>query len=211
MRRKSSPVSPKAVDTGLLPIPGVCGCRGCMRTSLLNQMPAGAAGLLWALSRYWWEDVGVQTRECWLFLQPKVGNKTKTKSRNKYEGTNTLLGEKRFWFYSCLKRKKKKKPLTSENKVHPWIMPSGPVKTGSLFQLCVWLKGNSCSPWTWAARKVLGFPAVYMRKRGGGGKRSLAAAVLEIRAGNRYGPSYFLHLRIYYIPLYLPSMKSIFL
>lgn len=40
--------------------------------------------------------MGVQTRECWLFLQPKVGNKTKTKSRNKYEGMNVLLGEKRF-------------------------------------------------------------------------------------------------------------------
>lgn len=82
-------------------VPGVCGRRGCMRTSLPNQMPASAAGCsLWALSRHWWEDVGVQTRECWLLPQPKVGIKIKTKSRNKYEGTNTLLGER-----SCLKRK----------------------------------------------------------------------------------------------------------
>lgn len=101
MGRKSSPVSLRAVDTGLLPVPGVRGRRGCIRTSLPNQMPAGAAGCsLWALSRHWWEDVGVQTRECWLLPQPKVGNKIKTKSRNKYEETNTLLGEK-----SCLKRK----------------------------------------------------------------------------------------------------------
>lgn len=166
-------------------------------------MPAGAAGCsLWALSRHWWEDVGVQTRECWLLPQPKVGNEIQTKSRNKYGGINTLPGEK-----SCLKEQKT--PLTREN---PSLRNAiWPLKTGSLFQLCVWLKGNFCSPWTEAARKVLGFPAVYMGKCGGGGKRSLAVAVSEIRASNHYSPSYLLHLRIYHIPLYLPTMKSIFL
>lgn len=74
----------------LLPAPGACGRRGSTRTSSPKQAPAGAAGSFWALSRHWWEGVGVQTRECWLLRQPRVRNKIKTKSRNEYEGTNAL-------------------------------------------------------------------------------------------------------------------------
>lgn len=91
-----------------------------MRTSLPKQEPAGAAGCsLGALSRHWWEDVGVQTRGCWLLPALRLENKIKTKSRNKYEGTNTLLGDKLF------KEGGKKNLSEVKNGVHPSIMHSG--------------------------------------------------------------------------------------
>lgn len=114
--------------------------QGLRRTSLPKQEPAGAAGCsLGALSRHWWEDVGVQTRGCWLLPALRLENKIKTKSRNKYEGMNTLLGDKLF------KEGGKKKPLRSEKWSSSFHSALWPLKTRGLFQLCVWLKGNFCT------------------------------------------------------------------
>lgn len=81
------PVAPKQPVLASL-----CLHQGCVGTGVVwGLLAEPSSWLLWALSRHWWEDVGVQTGECWLLCEPRVRIKTKTKSRNKYEGIKTFL------------------------------------------------------------------------------------------------------------------------